>query len=55
MQERRPEVELLADVLDEQFAHLAELREHQGAFTLVEQVGDEFVEPGELARSTGEA
>ena len=55
MEERRAEMELLADVLDEQLAHLAELREHERSFALVEQVGDEFVEPGELARPAGEA
>ena len=46
--------ELLVDVPDEQVAHLPELREHQGPLVLVEQLGDEFVEPGELARPAGE-
>ena len=47
-------MELLADVLDEQFAHLTELREHEGPFALVEQLGDQLVEAGQLAGATGE-
>ena len=54
MKERRAEVELLADVLDEEFAHLPELGEHEGPFALVEQLGHELVEPGQLARAAGE-
>ena len=55
MQERCLERELLVDVADEQLAHLAELGEHERPFTLIEQLGDQLVESGELARSPGEA
>ena len=55
VQERRIEVELVVDVGAQQFAHLAELGEHEGPLVGVEEVGDEFVEPRELAGSPGEA
>ena len=55
MEERGREPELVADVLDEQVAHLPELREHERPLALVEQLGDELVEPGELAGPAGEA
>ena len=54
MQERWIEVELFVDVGAQQFAHLAELGEHQCSFVGVEQIGDEFVEPGEFSGSPGE-
>ena len=46
--------EVVADVLLQQLAHLAELREHQRPFVDVEQLGDELVEAVELAGPTGE-
>ena len=54
MQERGTEVELFLDVADEQFAHLAELGEDERPFTLVEDVGDQLVEPGQLPGTSGE-
>jgi hypothetical protein len=44
-----------AHVRLEQVAHLAELGEHEGALAHVEQLGDELVEPVQLARPTLDA
>ena len=54
VQERGVDVEVVADVLLQQLAHLAELCEHQRPFVDVEQLGDELVEAVELAGATGQ-
>ena len=46
--------EAFAEVPLQQQAHLAELGEHERLLAGVEQVVDELVEPGELARPTGQ-
>ncbi len=54
MQERGVEREPVAEVDLQQVAHLAELGEHQRPLVDVEQLVDELVEAGQLARATGQ-
>ena len=54
VQERRRQAEPLVEVALQQQAHLAELGEHQRLLAGVEQVGDQLVEAGQLARPAGE-
>ena len=54
VQERHAQLEALGDVAHEQLAHLPELGEHERPLADVEQLVDELVEAGQLARAPGE-